>query len=1587
MKSFSILRTNVALTTNVKIIIDSNYNLFLESIESSPELESSGLKKKRFNKDNFFDELLPYYWNGVPTEISYLVKNLGDVDTMYSEFSNQYDNTYFMGAQNIQNNKGYVEEYEYFAPLYIFPHSIPKYFIIFRVDGPGIMNSSSENFRQSFLSKFKVVKIFNLTDQTPLGEWINRNFTENKNFPPAPLDVDFKKLEFTRWWGIDYETGGYTYKPLYLENTYSKENSIYDFEKIFTNGWKLNKVIFPNILNFSFLFDDSPSTPTDYRKWSINRYSGFYVDDMVSFDTITLFTPNELKSGVIIDSGNILTTQSGGNPFIENLDDMWVEFGGNFYRVIKFVETGGDIVSGLQGSSNSVVIEEINPEIIVKYKIISDLDLTGLESQLNLKTKSIDQFGNILNPDGSPYIVDNFDFADVNLIKIGDQYHNLILNDLGGIKIHTDGDFQTISGEFFSYRVASNIEYSIGLDIRKNNPIGFEIFRVRFTDIKDFDTQVIDNDFSKFEYELRNQLTQTEETKMYFSDLRTNTNPPLYDDFIFGGESKMVPVSSDYTSNLETFRISNNKLTTLWNKNPDYCRWGYQNSISVGDRPYLLNVSGIHEQWNRTSDVDSPYPDRVSRNLDYFYTLNSGTTSYLHHSLHVERNINADFQDTSFVFELDKYLELGTYSFTGITYTQPFDYFSLLFDGNQDFMNGEVKKSIEKYSYFNRGDESIPNTTLFRGLEFRIFEVDSIDLDTESIKNINVFNNNTFNDWKFSILLSSNDWMIGDSGSLYKPYNWGYYIDNIDQMGNLAILESYSTNQTWATGSVIEIDPSPIWTNSQLIATPSNVTGWGPLQGGGWGFITDKIYQPKDNIESGIWREKMQWRPIHKWELDKEFKGSDLVIWEDTIYRSMSDNIIENPTESPSNSPNYTIFQTTPFWDYITTYNDGDFVWRDGDWYSYNLNGTFNFWRPDLSYSVGDLVIWSGRFWECIQTPPIGIRPVQNIKKKRSIIFWKETTSPNGVPYWDKILLWSESLNSIFCIFGDSVYKKLPLSQQNTPPIDLIDWELVYSLSPNSDYIYSPTNNPVILIGDVYFWCEYNPGLTLDNGITIYINKKWKNILINISINDNTISSISGIHSDSTRNRERDNLYLIENSRLTANNFIRQINDIDTLYGFSDWTSYVIIEEDGSFKKYNWKNNIEKIPYLLVCEGPDKFGVKESITYTPVNINFNILKANRELVGGNIDNIERLEFYNKNPLGVIIDSLDFDEYSDRNYNGQNLEIFRDFWRFSGWYMPIFYDIEMFGGSYLYQTESFCEVQFVLSVDDVTNIILEIQNGDLIDSIELQINPPIGNDWVEFYNQIIDIINESEIFNGIDFIFEIIDIGSQNIHSQILDGYPVLSIKYKSDSCSVKVSATEIPNPIVCDPEVSGITFETNISGITFYFYLDYIGGNNGQPSFLSQVLTSSGGLFEYRVLFDGTQWIFEFIDVNLTQTPVLITTSQDLLGTWGGDGNFVYCGQIGDFVCMTLVDTNLSQTGSGNLITLTQVEIGNNYGWATFDNYSLIWDFNQSIWNIEVNGEFITIPGNSQSPTFGTYNTPSGIEVTITYGNCPIIIN
>jgi hypothetical protein len=202
-------------------------------------------------------------------------------------------------------------------------------------------------------------------------------------------------------------------------------------------------------------------------------------------------------------------------------------------------------------------------------------------------------------------------------------------------------------------------------------------------------------------------------------------------------------------------------LNDLWRKNPNTVKWGYQNSLSSNDYPYLLNNSFLSEDFNRTVNPFDPTPSRKERNLDYFYSVNPSGPSYSYHSLHVQED----------------------FDFSLYSSTQS-DYFSYFFTNPQSFNSGNTIVNTEKYSIYEKGDNVTPNSTLSRGLKFELYDVDDFKLSNGQIDTINLSSSNKYQGYKFSILLTSSQsslqWKIIDKWKHDEVYNTGDIVSYYD---------------------------------------------------------------------------------------------------------------------------------------------------------------------------------------------------------------------------------------------------------------------------------------------------------------------------------------------------------------------------------------------------------------------------------------------------------------------------------------------------------------------------------------------------------------------------------------------------------------------------------------------------------------------------------------------------------------------------------------------------------------------------------------------------------------------------------------
>ena len=179
------LSTNPKLTTNVRLIVDSNDNMFLESFDANLELSKFKFKKFRIQPTSSYNkDIYAFYSYGkFPKTFAYEVFKSDSNLKVLKDFSKQYDNFYKYGAYRFKS-KLYDEEASIFAPLWLNQH-VPKYFVIFKAQDPFY-----NDFTEDILHKSSIIKTIDLTDKSNIGRYI-RNY--QKLLPSAPVTFNPEK--------------------------------------------------------------------------------------------------------------------------------------------------------------------------------------------------------------------------------------------------------------------------------------------------------------------------------------------------------------------------------------------------------------------------------------------------------------------------------------------------------------------------------------------------------------------------------------------------------------------------------------------------------------------------------------------------------------------------------------------------------------------------------------------------------------------------------------------------------------------------------------------------------------------------------------------------------------------------------------------------------------------------------------------------------------------------------------------------------------------------------------------------------------------------------------------------------------------------------------------------------------------------------------------------------------------------------------------------------------------------------------------------------------------------------------------------
>lgn len=1179
MESFGLLRTNPNLTSNTKVVVSGDL-LYFESFDSSATLGDNRYKRKIIPEGLLYNKELSKFWVNTPIDLIFGTKNLNDFDIMYSTYDNQIDDIYLSGASNIKDTD-YQEDFEYLSPLHIYPGNLPKDFIIFRVDGAGIIDLTKDNFRSEILNNMKVVNRYDLSSKSKLGRFLELSFNQ-ETLPTSSIDLSFNKGEFTYWKGVDYITGEYISKGKLMSDEFKKEMTFTQGNDILTSGFKENGLIYPYIINLKFLFNDIPATPDNLRKWSINRYYGFY-GSMEEVGNITPYKPPQLKKGMKLNNNKIFTLNGDTvDPFERGYKTdrtYYIEYLSKFYLVSKIDEN--------------------------VFKIISDIKLPlDVDLNFNLNTISLDSNNMISYISGATFSIDST--SDVIIIEINGMFHRLFNNGTGW-KILSDYKF-TVSNNIFKYYInKTDLDFTTVINLNdvdiNNLPRSFKIYQYNFNDIKDFDLSMLDTDFSKFEYQLEEDIVHTEEPKLYENDL-SFSDRDVMQKYLYKNKVVSIPVS-EYLSTHELYEVTENNTSPnkMWMKNSKVTKWGIEGSISNNDYPYMFNINHKADSYNRTTDTSELIPDRQSRNEDYFYTLSNPSYNFGY-------TPSVQYQSLSIVtnnsFEINKYFNYGSYST---------NYFDEIFGQSQTYNN--IVSPRRKFSELIKGDQVSPNQTIFKGLNISLYEVDSVLTNitntTKSISSLNVKGTNIFENYKFSIILSD----------LNKDIDADF--SNKNNISDWDLIKKWERNTNYSMGDIV------LFNGYDFKDSNGNYGFSGYGTESATGSIDANAYEYPDGTSEN---------------LVIDISTNEVVVISASgpnngisqLFKCTSDTIINDPTLTLIDDPNWdehpngyrTIFYT-PSVDYV--------AWDPiSAPYSYLIDKT------GISHNYLQYFIYfRNEYYKCVKSQSVG-SVVTPDYVGISIINAKQ------VEYWQRVdeYLTTKNYNSddIVTINGDLYYYS-NIGQT---------LDVIHSFIPIAKTPYN-LNDVIRFNGNIYI-ASKDLSL-LDNGINIYINRKWNNILVQIYFNDNI---------SPTYNIKRDDLYCPELQQIVASNFIEMVNNITLLNGFINPLNYYVIELDGSYRKYDI-SNIEDLPFILQIESPVEIEIyNHSLNLKTVNINQSILKINKILENNEITDVSQINYYNNSYVAYEYERLDIFGYEDKT------DIL---YRFNGLYSPIFNNINIF----------------------------------------------------------------------------------------------------------------------------------------------------------------------------------------------------------------------------------------------------------------------------------------------------------------------
>ena len=300
-QSFGLVRTNAALTGNVKLTVTSDYALSVNSIDGHPALADIKFKAVPTSESSSWHQDIARFFGSVSPSAIFNV-DAPPVNVTSENLDNQFDFRYTAGAKRCATAY-YKEQFSFFAPIQV-GEALPNAFVIYRLEGAadeGELTGDPAYAKdlQSSMKNAKFITSFDMTEKSALGrylrkttnrpEYLQQSFTFRK-------DEDIDRY-FLDWTGISVIQPVLATLSEDVTSFFKRHASLIDFEQHITEGRQRLGLVDHRIINMEFMFND-----VDAADYTINRYIGFYVDTVptgtISLDGVRAFRYRDLDGNM-----------------------------------------------------------------------------------------------------------------------------------------------------------------------------------------------------------------------------------------------------------------------------------------------------------------------------------------------------------------------------------------------------------------------------------------------------------------------------------------------------------------------------------------------------------------------------------------------------------------------------------------------------------------------------------------------------------------------------------------------------------------------------------------------------------------------------------------------------------------------------------------------------------------------------------------------------------------------------------------------------------------------------------------------------------------------------------------------------------------------------------------------------------------------------------------------------------------------------------------------------------------------------------------------------------------------------------------